>query len=772
MGSAGTEGAPNPADMEAEQLQMLSSIIPRHYFFHKRINLIQSYSHAFKGFSAKLTKQEANILSSIVTIFLFLNQTHNHSEQSHRNIYDVSDNEVVSVFRDRILQLHTTRSWDFLETESGLGSERAHRRATNDVIIGIIDTGIWPESPSFDDKGMTAIPSRWKGTCIEGFDFKRSNCNRKLIGARYYSGQLDSIPFSSSSSNGTHSIAFTGSPRDTIGHGTHTASTAAGSTVVNASYYGLAQGVAKGGAALSRLSIYKTCSIGGCASSAVLKAIDDAISDGVDIISVSLGMSSVFQSDFLSDPIAIGAFHANQKGILVVCSGGNDGPDPFTVVNTAPWILTVAASSIDRRFQSTIILGNAEVIEGVAINFSNHTRLESYPLIFGGDAAGEFTPVSEASNCYPGSLDTKKTAGKIIICVDSDPSVTRRVKKLVAEDAGAKGLILIDEAEKGIPFDSGSFAFSEIGNEAGAQILEYMKSTKFPTAIILPTINVDQITPAPVVAYFSSRGPGGLTESILKPDVMAPGVSILAAAMPIANRETTPEGKKPSSFAIKSGTSMACPHVAGAAAFVRSAHPRWSPSMIRSALMTTAKTTNNLRKTLTTSSGANANYHDMGAGEISPLSALSPGLVFDTKTEDYLYFLCYYGYKNEVIRSLVGNRKFNCPPNLSTDLISELNYPSISIATLDKAFGGVRTVQRSVINVGPANCTYVVQVDAPRGLSVNIWPEKLFFERRGMKASYQVTFDGKNAGKGYCFGSLTWSDGAHLVRTVFAINVI
>lgn len=185
-----------------------------------------------------------------------------------------------------------------------------------------------------------------------------------------------------------------------------------------------------------------------------------------------------------------------------------------------------------------------------------------------------------------------------------------------------------------------------------------------------------------------------------------------------------------------------------------------------------AKTTNNLRKTLTTSSGANANYHDMGTGEISPLSALSPGLVFDTKTEDYLYFLCYYGYKNEVIRSLFGNKKFNCPPNFSTDLISELNYPSISIATLDKAFGGVRTVQRSVINVGPANCTYVVQVDAPRGLSVNIWPEKLFFERRGMKASYQVTFDGKNAAKGYCFGSLTWSDGAHLVRTVFAINVI
>ena len=154
-----------------------------------------------------------------------------------------------------------------------------------------------------------------------------------------------------------------GSPRDSVGHGTHTSSTAAGSTVLNASYYGLAQGVAKGGSPSSRLAMYKACSLGGCASSAVLKAIDDAISDGVDIISISIGMSSIFQSDFLSDPIAIGAFHANQRGILVVCSGGNDGPDPYTVVNAAPWILTVGASSIDRTFESSIVLGNGKILK-------------------------------------------------------------------------------------------------------------------------------------------------------------------------------------------------------------------------------------------------------------------------------------------------------------------------------------------------------------------------------------------------------------------------
>ncbi|KAG8052598.1 hypothetical protein GUJ93_ZPchr0001g31970 [Zizania palustris] len=148
-----------------------------------------------------------------------------------------------------------------------------------------------------------------------------------------------------------------------VGHSTHTASTAAGEVVQNADYYGLARGAAKGGAPASRVAMYKACSLGGCASSTVLKAIDDAVADGVDVVSISIGMSSAFQSDFITDPIVLGAFHAHQKGVLVVYSGGNDGPNPYTVVNSAPWILTVSASSIDRTFQSSIVLGNGTVVK-------------------------------------------------------------------------------------------------------------------------------------------------------------------------------------------------------------------------------------------------------------------------------------------------------------------------------------------------------------------------------------------------------------------------
>jgi len=130
--------------------------------------------------------------------------------------------------------------------------------------------------------------------------------------------------------------------------------------VNNASYYDLAKGKARGGSPSTRIAASKTCSEEGCSGSTILKAMDDAIKDGVDIISISIGLSSLMQSDYLNDPIAIGAFHAEQRGVMVVCSAGNDGPDPSTVVNTAPWIFTVAASNIDRNFQSTVVLGNGK----------------------------------------------------------------------------------------------------------------------------------------------------------------------------------------------------------------------------------------------------------------------------------------------------------------------------------------------------------------------------------------------------------------------------
>ncbi|BAT89846.1 hypothetical protein VIGAN_06094700 [Vigna angularis var. angularis] len=727
---------------ESDHLQLLSSIIPSEE--SERIALIHHFSHAFSGFSAMLTESEASALSG--------------------------HNGVVSVFPDPMLELHTTRSWDFLESDLGLKaphyvtSKTLIQHSSIDSIIGVIDTGIWPESPSFRDEGIGEIPSRWKGVCMEGHDFKKSNCNRKLIGARFYN--IEATP----GSNQTQIEASKGSPRDSVGHGTHTASIAAGVYVKNASYYGLALGTARGGSPSTRIAAYRTCSEEGCSGAIILKAIDDAVKDGVDVISISIGLSSLFQSDFLSDPIAIGAFHAEQMGVMVVCSAGNDGPDPFTVVNTAPWIFTIAASNIDRNFQSTIVLGNGKYFQGTGINFSNLTHSKMHNLVFGEQVAAKFSPASEARNCYPGSLDYNKIAGNIVVCANDDPTVARRIKKLVVQDGRAIGLILIDEDNKDVPFDAGVFPFTEVGNLEGHQILQYINSTKNPTATILPTTEVVRYKPSPIVASFSSRGPSSLTENILKPDVMAPGIGILAAMIPKSTDPgSVPIGNNPSLFGIKSGTSMACPHVTGAAAFIKSVHQNWSPSMIKSALMTTATNYNNLRKPLTNSSNYIADPHEIGVGEINPVKALYPGLVFETNIEDYLRFLCYFGYSQKKVRSMFKTN-FDCPKNSSEDLISNINYPSISISTL-KRQQKPKVITRTVTNVGSPNATYTAKVRSSEGLVVKVIPNKLVFSEGVQRITYKVSFYGKEANGGYNFGSLTWLDGHHYVHTVFAVKV-
>ncbi|CAN6209924.1 unnamed protein product, partial [Urochloa humidicola] len=569
-----------------------------------------------------------------------------------------------------------------------------------------------------------------------------------------------------------------GSARDDVGHGTHTSWTAAGSAVSGASYYGLASGTAKGGSAASRVAMYRVCSAEGCSGSAILAGFDDAVADGVDVLSVSLGASPYFRPDFSEDPIAIGSFHAVSKGVAVVCSAGNSGPAAATVVNAAPWILTVAATTIDRDFESDVLLGgNNSAVKGGAINFSNLDKSPKYPLITGASAkSSSVSDADSASHCEPGTLDNTKIQGKIVLCNHSEGDTSKPAKADELKDAGAAGAIFVNDVERAVATTYLDFPATEVTSAAAAAINKYIASASQPVATITPTATVTGYKPAPVVAYFSSRGPSAQTGNILKPDVAAPGVNILASWIPTPSSSSLPPGQKEASqFKLVSGTSMACPHVAGAAATVRAWNPTWSPAAIRSAIMTTATQLNNAGAPATTDDGSPATPYDHGAGQVHPAAALDPGLVYEAGEGDYLAFLCNYGYDAAKIKLVAGatlGGGFACAANATAALISDLNYPSIAVSGLGKAG---RTVARAVTNVGAAEeVTYTAAVAAPTGLEVKVTPNKLVFTKSVRRLAFQVSFSvGKDAAakKGAAmFGSVTWSDGKHLVRSPFVVT--
>ncbi|KAL4579000.1 hypothetical protein LXL04_015135 [Taraxacum kok-saghyz] len=691
--------------------------------------IVHNYQNSFLGFAARLTKKEAKDM-----------------EQKPG---------VVSVFPDPVLQLHTTRSWDFLKYQTEVEKEFTPNEGSNapsDIIIGVLDTGIWPESESFGDEGFGPVPSKWKGTCMQGREFTSSHCNRKIIGARFY-----------------RTFGDYNTPRDMVGHGTHVASTAAGNTVSNASYYGLAMGSAKGGFPGARIAMYRVCGARGCLGSVILKAFDDAIADGVDVLSLSLGSSAAYGPNFHRDPIAIGSFHATEKGISVVSSAGNDGPRRSSVVNVAPWINTVAATSIDRDFQADIILGDKTVVKGGGINFAQINKSPTYKLVYGDSAKRDSIIYRErdARNCIPRALDINKVKGNIVLCEHQDGMYSVKQKHRRIKRLGALGMILVSDDARGVASSSGVFPMATVSEDEGSKVISYAKTARNPVATILPSVSMTGYKPAPVVAYFSARGPSFATKAILKPDVAAPGVAILAS-WPDKDSVATLAGKNPPQFYIISGTSMACPHISGLTAMIKSQNPDWSPSAIKSAMMTTASQTNNVKKPITTNSGSIATPYDFGAGQVAS-SPLQPGLIYETEIVDYLHFLCNIGYNLYKIKRISSTLppKFSCPNNSSVNSVSNLNYPSIAVSRFTEK---ERRVTRTVTNIDGEATTYTVSVEAPKGLKVEVRPSTLEFTERNKKQTYEVIFKSSGKLERDNFGAITWSNGKYRVRSPFVVT--
>ncbi|CAN6243872.1 unnamed protein product [Urochloa humidicola] len=690
----------DPLVVTASHHDMLTSVLGSKD--EARKSILYSYKHGFSGFAARLTQSEAKTIASLPG--------------------------VVSVKPNTHYKIHTTRSWDFL----GLGYDQPSSSSDllkkakygEDIIVGVLDTGIWPESRSFDDSGYGPIPARWRGVCQTGVEFNASSCNRKVIGARWYTGSLDAKDLD----DGEFMSA-----RDLNGHGTHVASTVAGSPVRNVSYGGLAAGVARGGAPRARLAVYKVCwAIGGegrCDAAAILAAVDHAINDGVDVLSLSLGGPNEHYE----------TFHAVARGIPVVFTAGNDGPAAQKVENALPWVLTVAASTIDRSFPTVMSLGNDEKLVGQSLYYNSTLK------------TWEFHPLTNADSCDEQSLESTNVTRKIVLCslppVEFSDAASRIVK------AGAIGLIFargnINDLESN-DVCKGLLPCVLVDFEIARRIASYAKSAVKPVVRISPTVSVvGNGVLSPRVAEFSSRGPSAEFPSIIKPDIAAPGVGILAAEA------------KGNSYAFNSGTSMACPHVSGVAALLKSVHPDWSPAMIKSAIMTTASVTDRFGMPIQAEGNPRklADPFDFGGGHINPDKAADPGLVYDVDVRDYAkFFYCTLG------------RNDNC--ETYTGQLYQLNLPSIAVPNLKQ---DSVTVWRTVTNVGEAYVTYRAVVEAPAGVDVSVEPPVIRFNGGGSKkATFRVTMKARQwVQGGYTFGSLTWLDGgAHSVRIPIAVRTV
>jgi len=673
---------------------------------------VYDYHYTFNGFAAQLSFDQAKSLAFM--------------------------DGVIAVSPDELYTVDTSNTPSFLglDAPGGLWDQLGGvSSAGEDIIIGIVDSGIWPDSLSFSDRTGTngnatkdgklsyqQIPG-WHGKCVPGEEFTASDCNQKLIGAQYFNASW----------GGDAGIAadrpweFT-SPRDYNGHGTHTASTAGGNNNTPTTGPAAAFGSISGIAPRARIAAYKALWSTEDASTAsgrtgdLVAAIDQAVADGVDVINYSI---SGTRTNFL-DPVEVSFLYAADAGIFVAESAGNSGPGANTVAHPGPWTTTVAASTHDRPTIGSVTFGNGDTYEGASVA----TVSVSADLIDSVNAGLAGADPEEVRLCYPGTLDPAEVAGKIVAC---DRGVIARVdKSLAVQLAGGVGTILVNVTPGSLNADLHFVPTIHLDDTVHDAVKAYA-GTSGATATINPAY---ASAPAPAIAAFSSRGPLLAGDGdVLKPDLSAPGVDILAAV--------APPGNNGRDFDIYSGTSMSSPHVAGLAALLMDLHPNWSPMMIKSALMTTGSD-------LVTG----ADPFAQGAGHVVPNSAADPGLVYDASWLDWLGFLCG-----------TGQLQASYCPAIGFDP-SDYNSASIAIGAL----AGVQTVKRTVKNVSGVSETYEFSYTLP-GIDVVANPSS-FTVAPGGSASYELTFTVVSATPSvYATGFVYWTgSNGHIVRSPVAVR--
>lgn len=684
----------------------------------QNVQIQRQFTAAVNGFSANLTADQAIKLAKDPGVLVVAPDTENAPDYSSIDFLKLSGPD---------------GTWN-----TKFGGQDA---AGKGVVVGIIDTGYTPSSPFFageqvqplvgdpvvgvpyrtDDGKIAMLKSdgeTFVGECQTGQDFDGSACNSKVLSAHYFAEDfLRYVP------PGGRAPQELLSPVDVDSHGTHTGSTAAGNANVETFVDGRSFGLTSGVAPAAKLSVYKVCwedtdpNTGGCYSSSSVAAVDQAIHDGVDVLNYSISGSATSTTD----PVSMAFLSAASAGIFVATSAGNSGPTASTVNHGAPWVTTVAASSFSQELQGTAEFSDGSKFRGASI-MNREVANAGVVLSASVAAAGN----SNAALCGPNSLDPAKVAGKVVVC---DRGVFDRVAKSAeVARAGGVGMILVNLSSSSLDTDKHSVPTVHVNPPATEAIKAKVAANP---AITVSLVNKDTtglaLEAQPQIAGFSSRGPLLAAGSdLLKPDVAAPGVAVLAGVSPI--------GTGGDNFGFMSGTSMASPHVAGFGALILAKNPNWSPATVKSAMMTTASDVKLADGT------KNTDVHATGAGQVDPARVLDPGLVYDAATDDYLSFV------------------------EGTTKPRDMNVASFSLGNLT----GKTEVTRTVTALTPG--LYRVNADVP-GVKVSVSPAALNFSAAGEKKTFKVSFENQNAPLGkFAMGSLTWQGAGKNVTSPIAVR--
>ncbi|MEU9329663.1 S8 family serine peptidase [Streptomyces canus] len=642
------------------------------------------------------------------------------------------------------LPVPDTAAFMGMEGKKGLYSEISggRREAGAGMILGDLDGGIDPGIPSVaalpePRPDADVIAKKWKGECDPGeATAHQVRCNNKLIGARYFDEGVTEPRERDWKS-----------PMDPDSHGTHTATAAAGNMDVEATVAGSSlSGRISGLAPAARIAVYKVCWTDGCPYVDVVAGLNQAVADGVDVVNLSIGGYGV-----LSGTLELAMLNAAKAGVFISAAGGNSGPD--SVDHVEPWVTTVAASTHDTGYRTTLTLGDGTSRTGAGVVAS---AVPSAPLVDAARAAKSGVATSDAERCLPGTLDPAKARSAIVLCEhvygDSRAGKTDEVAR-----AGGVGMVLYNVASA---VDT-TFGFRQTvptvyltSAQAEAVKAYAVRSGSGATAKLGAARAVRQR--APEVVPFSSGGPGPVHGGVLKPDLTAPGLDIVAGTARDSEFAKSAQG-------LMSGTSSSAPQVAGLALVLRSLHPDWSPAEVKSALMTTATTTDNDGEPIRRS-GAAATPFDYGAGHVVPTSAADPGLVYDSTSADWTAYIC------AVDGRLVDDSGNDTCAGSDRTEPSDLNYPTITVDDLI----GRQTVTRTVTNVDDTTGHYTIRAKAPRGFTTEVTPKRLTVAPGG-SATYRVTFTRTDAAYDtWSFGSvlLVDADALHTVRSTVVLRAV